>query len=81
MLKPTLAICAIAALMTISGARAQAPPAATPPAATPAAPAPVPEAMPWNVPYGTPIRIELPKEPLGNQRTQKDLCLFQGKHW
>ena len=41
------------ALLAISGAQAQAPPAATP--------APVPEAMPWNVPYGAPIGIEQAK--------------------
>ncbi len=54
MLKSSLTICAVAvALLTISGAHAQAPPTATP--------APVPEAMPWNVPYGTPIGIEQAK--------------------
>ena len=54
MLKSALSVCAVAvALLTISGAHAQAPPAATP--------ASVPEAMPWNVPYGSPIGIEQAK--------------------
>lgn len=59
MLKPTLSVCAIvAAMLAMSGAHAQVPPAVTPPPA----PAPVPEAMPWNIPYGTPIRIDRAKE-------------------
>ena len=55
MLKSTRFVCATAAaLLAVSGAHAQAPPAAAP------AP-PVPDAMPWNVPYGAPIGIERAK--------------------
>ena len=70
MLRPSLILAA--ALLTLSAAHAQAPasaptPAAptpagaTPAGATPVVPAAVPEAMPWNVPYGTPIRIDQAK--------------------
>jgi uncharacterized protein GlcG (DUF336 family) len=58
MLKHTLFLCAAtAALLTLSGAHAQAPPVGAP-----AAPAPVPEAMPWNIPYGTPIGVDHAKQ-------------------
>ena len=56
MLKPSLILAAT--LLTLSAAHAQAP---APVAPAPVAPAVVPEAMPWNVPYGTPIRIDQAK--------------------
>ncbi len=57
MIRKSLVLSAMTALLTMPAAHAQAPAATPAPAAAPA-PAPVPEVMPFDIPYGTPIGLD-----------------------